>query len=198
MTITQYQSSAATFDPRRWDPRGVARLARDAGARYVVFTVRHHAGYSMYHTRQSEFSIAASPYGRDITREFFDALRAEGLRVGVYYSLLDWNHPDYPAFTDADRPYPHDRYRRPAPEQWLKVAHAAEAFDVAVSPHFLMELHVSLAAAVPNGMYVEHVPQLQAITRSSLVIEDGHVTPPDVPGIGIDWNPDALDDHRIA
>ncbi|MFI7128743.1 mandelate racemase/muconate lactonizing enzyme family protein [Nonomuraea sp. NPDC050153] len=81
---------------------------------------------------------------------------------------------------------------------WLKVAHAAEAFNVAVSPHFLMELHVSLAAAVPNGMYVEHIPQLRAITRSSLMIEDGQVTPPDVPGIGIDWDPDALDDHRVA
>jgi L-alanine-DL-glutamate epimerase-like enolase superfamily enzyme len=81
---------------------------------------------------------------------------------------------------------------------WLKVAHAAEAFNVAVSPHFLMELHVSLAAAVPNGIYVEHIPQLQAITRSSLAIRDGCVTPPDVPGIGIDWNHDALDNHRVA
>ncbi|MGW5696857.1 alpha-L-fucosidase, partial [Streptomyces asiaticus] len=105
ITVAQYQSTAATFNPQHWDPRAVARLARAAGARYVVFTVRHHAGYSMYHTKHSDFSIAASPYGRDITREFFDALRAEGLRVGVYYSLLDWNHLDYPAFTDADRPY---------------------------------------------------------------------------------------------
>lgn len=81
---------------------------------------------------------------------------------------------------------------------WLKVAHAAEALNVAVSPHFLMELHVSLAAAVPNGIFVEHIPQLQAITHSTLAIEDGCVAPPDVPGIGIDWNPDALDDHRVA
>ncbi len=120
ITVAQYQSTAATFDPHRWDPRAVARLARAAGVRYVVFTVRHHAGYSMYDTEHSRFSIAASPYGRDITREFFDALRAEGLRVGVYYSLPDWNHPDYPAFTDADRPYPHDRYRRPSPERWAR------------------------------------------------------------------------------
>jgi L-alanine-DL-glutamate epimerase-like enolase superfamily enzyme len=62
----------------------------------------------------------------------------------------------------------------------------------------MMELHVSLAAAVPNGVYVEYVPQLQAVTSSSLVITDGCVTPPDVPGTGIDWNPDALDDHRVA
>ena len=67
---------------------------------------------------------------------------------------------------------------------WLKVAHAAEAFNVAVSPHFLMELHVSLAAAVPNGIYVEHIPQLQAVTHSTLAIEDGCVTPPTYPASG--------------
>jgi len=81
---------------------------------------------------------------------------------------------------------------------WLKVAHLAEAFNLEVCPHFLMELHVSLTAAVPNGRYVEHIPQLRAITRGSPVIEDGQMTPPDVPGIGIDWDPDALDDHRVA
>ncbi|MGW3462271.1 alpha-L-fucosidase [Streptomyces olivaceoviridis] len=118
ITVARYQSTAATFDPHHWDPVAVARLARAAGARYVVFTVRHHAGYSMYHTEHSDFSVAASPYGRDITRELFDALCAEGLRVGVSYSPLDWNHPDHPAFTDADRPYPHAHHRRPTPEQW--------------------------------------------------------------------------------
>jgi L-alanine-DL-glutamate epimerase-like enolase superfamily enzyme len=81
---------------------------------------------------------------------------------------------------------------------WLKVAHTAEAFNVAVAPHFLMELHVSLAAAVPNGAYVEHIPQLGAITHGGLVIDDGHVRPPDTPGLGIDWNPDAIADRRVA
>jgi len=118
VTAAQYQSSAESFNPTSWDPRAVARLARESGARYVVFTVRHHAGYSMYHTKHSDFSIASSPYRGDIAREFFDALREEGLRVGIYYSLLDWHHPDYPAFTDADRPYPGPNYRRPTPEQW--------------------------------------------------------------------------------
>ena len=46
-----------------------------------------------------------SPYGRDIVREFVDAMRAEGIRVGLYFSLIDWHHPDYPAFTEADQPY---------------------------------------------------------------------------------------------
>jgi L-alanine-DL-glutamate epimerase-like enolase superfamily enzyme len=81
---------------------------------------------------------------------------------------------------------------------WLKVAHTAEAFNVAMAPHFLMELHVSLAAAVPNGMYVEYIPQLGAITRSRLTIEDGHVRPPESPGLGIDWDLDAIDNRRAA
>ncbi|QIG40125.1 mandelate racemase/muconate lactonizing enzyme family protein [Microbacterium sp. 4R-513] len=81
---------------------------------------------------------------------------------------------------------------------WLKVAHLAEAYNVAVCPHFLMELHVSLVAAVPNGAYVEHIPQLRAITRSQLQISDGFAIAPDTPGLGIEWDPDAIDDRRVA
>ena len=81
---------------------------------------------------------------------------------------------------------------------WLKVAHIAEAFNAGISPHFLMELHVSLTAAVPNGMYVEYIPQLAAITRSHLAIADGLVSPPSAPGLGIDWDWDAIDDRKVA
>jgi L-alanine-DL-glutamate epimerase-like enolase superfamily enzyme len=81
---------------------------------------------------------------------------------------------------------------------WLKVAHLAETFNLEVCPHFLMELHVSLTAAVPNGRYVEHIPQLRAITRSEMSVADGHAVAPDVPGLGIDWDPDAIDDRRVG
>jgi L-alanine-DL-glutamate epimerase-like enolase superfamily enzyme len=81
---------------------------------------------------------------------------------------------------------------------WLKVAHLAEAFNVEVCPHFLMELHVSLAAAVPNGRYVEHIPQLRAITTSEMTIKEGHALAPDQPGLGIPWDRDAMDDRRVA
>lgn len=80
---------------------------------------------------------------------------------------------------------------------WLKVAHLAESFNVAVCPHFLMELHVSLTAAVPNGRYVEHIPQLRAVTHGQLVVEDGHALAPDSPGLGIDWDRDAIDDRTV-
>jgi L-alanine-DL-glutamate epimerase-like enolase superfamily enzyme len=81
---------------------------------------------------------------------------------------------------------------------WLKVAHSAEAFNAKVAPHFLMEIHASLACAVPAGMYVEHIPQLGAITYSALVIEDGWVIPPETPGLGIEWDEDAIADLRVA
>jgi L-alanine-DL-glutamate epimerase-like enolase superfamily enzyme len=81
---------------------------------------------------------------------------------------------------------------------WLKVAHMAEAFNVKVCPHFLMEIHVSLTAAIPNGLYVEHIPQLRGITHTQMKIENGHAIAPTTPGLGIDWNFDAIDGLRIS
>ncbi|MER9233047.1 mandelate racemase/muconate lactonizing enzyme family protein [Mesorhizobium sp. M0622] len=81
---------------------------------------------------------------------------------------------------------------------WLKVAHAAEAFDIPVCPHFLMELHVSLTCAIQNGRYVEYIPQLDELTGKKMRIEDGHALAPDEPGIGIDWDWDAIKAKSIA
>jgi L-alanine-DL-glutamate epimerase-like enolase superfamily enzyme len=75
---------------------------------------------------------------------------------------------------------------------WLKVAHAAEAMNIEICPHFLMELHVSLCAAVPNASWLEYIPQLDSLTGSSIVVEQGYATPPSTPGIGIDWDWDAI------
>ncbi len=76
---------------------------------------------------------------------------------------------------------------------WLKVAHMAEAFNIAVCPHFLMELHVSLCAAVPNARWVEYIPQLDAITGEGMKIEQGRAVPSDEPGLGIAWDFDAIE-----
>jgi L-alanine-DL-glutamate epimerase-like enolase superfamily enzyme len=83
---------------------------------------------------------------------------------------------------------------------WLKVAHMAEAFNMPVSPHFLMELHVSLAAAVPNGRWVEFIPQLDDITQSQMRVESGRAVPSAEPGLGIEWDWErigALADLRV-
>ena len=71
---------------------------------------------------------------------------------------------------------------------WLKVAHMAEAFNVMVCPHFLMELHLPLVCAVPNAKWLEYIPQLDSVTTEAMRIEDGVAIPSDVPGLGIDWD----------
>jgi len=83
---------------------------------------------------------------------------------------------------------------------WLKVAHLSEAHGVAVAPHFLMELHVSLACATAAGSRVEYIPQLDPITTSRLTVKDGYAHPPDTPGLGIDWDTEAVArlGHRVA
>jgi L-alanine-DL-glutamate epimerase-like enolase superfamily enzyme len=81
---------------------------------------------------------------------------------------------------------------------WLKVAHMAECFNIIVAPHFLMELHVSLCAAVPNARWVEYIPQLDPITTEAMKIEDGRAVPSDEPGIGIAWDLEAIERMAVV
>ena len=81
---------------------------------------------------------------------------------------------------------------------WLKVAHLAETFNMQVCPHYLMELHVGLCAAVPNATWVEHIPQLDAITDESITVRDGYAYPSARPGLGIEWDNAALEKLRVG
>ncbi len=81
---------------------------------------------------------------------------------------------------------------------WVKVAHLAEGFDVPVCPHFLMELHVSLCAGVPNAAWVEYIPQLDDITTSRIRVADGRAYPPQTPGLGIEWDWPVIDKRQVA
>lgn len=80
---------------------------------------------------------------------------------------------------------------------WLKVAHMAEAFNVPVCPHFLMELHLPLCCAVPNSRWLEFIPQLDMVTTTGMRIEDGKAIPSDEPGLGIAWDQTALDRFTV-
>jgi len=106
VAVDDYYSKAFEFNPSRDAPREWMRLAADAGMRYAVLTTKHHDGFALWPTKQTDFSIAQTPYDGDIVAEYVDAAREFGLRVGFYYSLSDWHHPDYPAFTEGDKPYP--------------------------------------------------------------------------------------------
>jgi alpha-L-fucosidase len=92
--IPQYEILAGHFKPRPGCAREWARLARRAGQKYMVLTTKHHEGFCLWDTKLTDFNAAQQGPGRDIVREFAEAARAEGLRVGFYYSLMDWHHPD--------------------------------------------------------------------------------------------------------
>ena len=80
----QYREYFETFNPSRFDAKAWAKAAKDAGMKYAVITSRHHEGFSLFDTKFSDYKITNTPFGRDLVREFVDAFRAEGLRVGFY------------------------------------------------------------------------------------------------------------------
>lgn len=92
--LEDYRRYAEVFDPDRFDAREIARLAREAGMRYAVLTTKHHEGFCLWDSAQTDYTSMAA-CGRDLVAEWVQALRAEGLRVGFYHSLIDWSHPDY-------------------------------------------------------------------------------------------------------
>lgn len=89
-----YSRYAEFFEPDRFDARLIARTARQAGMRYAVLTTKHHEGFSLFDSALTDYS-SVTACGRDLVREFVEAMRDEGLRVGFYHSLIDWHHPDF-------------------------------------------------------------------------------------------------------
>lgn len=83
------------FNPDLYDPTEWARQAKAAGMKYVVMTAKHHEGFCMFDTQYTDYKCTNTPAGRDLIREYVDAFRGEGLRIGFYYSLIDWHHPDF-------------------------------------------------------------------------------------------------------
>src|SRR6266545_6948401 len=92
--VKEYESLAEQFKPKPNAARDWARLARRAGMKYMVMTTKHHEGFCNFDTKLTDYCAAKQAAGRDLVREFVEAARAEGLRVGFYYSLMDWHHPD--------------------------------------------------------------------------------------------------------
>lgn len=95
MSQQEYDRYLTRFDPDLFDARQLARTARESGMRYAVLTAKHHDGFCLFDSALTDYTSVRTT-GRDLVREFVEAMRAEGLRVGLYYSLLDWHHPDFP------------------------------------------------------------------------------------------------------
>ena len=92
--VAEYQMLAKQFNPKPHAARAWAKLAKQAGQKYMVMTTKHHEGFCNFDTKLTNYNAAKQAAGRDLVREFVDAAREEGLRVGFYYSLMDWHHPD--------------------------------------------------------------------------------------------------------
>lgn len=95
MSQEHYDTYFRHFNPDLYDPRAWARQAKAAGMKYAVLTAKHHEGFCLFDSAYTDYTSINTPAGRDLVREFVDAFRAEGLRVGLYYSLIDWHHPDF-------------------------------------------------------------------------------------------------------
>jgi alpha-L-fucosidase len=90
-----YQKYFDHFNPDLYDPAAWARAAKNAGMKYFVVTTKHHEGFCLFDSKYTDYKATKTPYGKDLIRPLLEAMRAEGLKVGFYYSLLDWHHPEY-------------------------------------------------------------------------------------------------------
>lgn len=108
----KYDKYFKYFNPDLYDPREWARMAKAAGMKYAIFTSKHHEGFCMWDSRFTDYKCTNTPAGRDLLREFVDAFRAEGLRVGFYYSLIDWHHPEFPIDKNHPRRNDPDAYEQ--------------------------------------------------------------------------------------
>ena len=99
-TYEEYMSQAGGFKAENYYPEKWVKLIKESGARYTVLTTKHHDGFALWNTEAGTLSsVKSAPAGRDLLSGFADAVRAEGLKLGFYYSLIDWSHNDYPGFT---------------------------------------------------------------------------------------------------
>ena len=95
MTNEEYEKYFQFFNPDMYNPKDWARMAKEAGMKYAVITTKHHEGFCLFDSKYTDYKSTNTPYGKDLLREWVDAFRAEGIKIGFYYSLIDWHHPDY-------------------------------------------------------------------------------------------------------
>ena len=99
-----YDVQYKTFNPTAYDPDAIVKLAQRAGMRYLVFTAKHHDGFSMFDSAVTDYDIMKTPYGKDLLKELEQACRRNHFNFGIYFSPRDWHHPD------CDSENHHDRY----------------------------------------------------------------------------------------
>jgi alpha-L-fucosidase len=105
MSDDDYDKYYDEFNPINYNPREWARIAKKSGMKYAVMTAKHHDGFCLFDSKYTDYCVTNTPYKKDMIKEYVEAFRAEGLRVGLYYSLLDWKHEDYPHYADGIHPH---------------------------------------------------------------------------------------------
>lgn len=95
LTNKQYQEYFDNFNPDLYNPREWAKMAKAAGMKYAVLTTKHHEGFCLFDSKYTDYKSTNTPVRKDLVKEWLDAFRAEGIKVGFYYSLIDWHHPDF-------------------------------------------------------------------------------------------------------
>ncbi len=111
ISAENYRKYFDNFNPDLYDPVQWAKEAKAAGMKYVVITTKHHEGFCLWDSKFTDYKATNTQYGKDLIRPFVDAFRAEGIRIGFYYSLIDWHHPDF-EFDANHPPTPRDRDER--------------------------------------------------------------------------------------
>lgn len=99
-----YMKYFEEFDPKDYNPRAWAKAAKEAGMKYVVLTAKHHDGFCLFDSQYTDFKATNTKCGRDLISEYVEAVRAEGLKVGLYFTLLDWYDDNYPHYGDKNHP----------------------------------------------------------------------------------------------
>ncbi|MDT8390731.1 MAG: alpha-L-fucosidase [Lentisphaeria bacterium] len=92
----EYVKLITRFNPTAWDADAIINLAREVGMEYACLTSKHHDGFCLWDTKQTDFNVMNAPYGKDIIREFADACHRRSFPLGIYYSVVDWHQPNYP------------------------------------------------------------------------------------------------------
>ena len=160
--LDQYAATAATFNPTAFDPDAIVALAKAAGMKFIVITSKHHDGFNMFHTAQTNFNIVdATPYKKDIVKQLSEACPRGGIKFGVYYSTIDWHQPGASTYIESNSnpiPQSHEAFNvaqltellsnyGPISEIWFDMGKPTPA----QSQHFARTVHRLQPQAMVSG-----------------------------------------------
>ncbi len=133
----EYMKQLRGFTAKNYNPEEWAALIKESGARYAVMTTKHHDGVALWPTKEKHLSVVKNtPAKRDLLTPLYKALDKQGIKRGAYYSLIDWSHPDYPAFTKDS-----SRYKvKDDPKRWARFLRFNDAQMAEVNSRFKPDL----------------------------------------------------------